>query len=231
MPNYNYTVDVMTSNGKKNLISIVMIDTIKLCGNTFFSMNPFSKDDTSTPHFMSKEDQNLASTYLVNFENKLKAANSSGVPYIIVGGHFPVYSVAEHGSTQCLVQNVMPLLHKYKVSAYLSGHDHNLQHISYTNLGSTVEYIVTGANALNLNSQANAGTVPTNSLKFRWPTSSSLVQGAVDKISGGFLMIQTSSTSMVVNFVVSRPKYFLGIPVPGTYTSTIMYTKTIMPRV
>jgi len=221
----------MTSNAQKKLISIIMIDTIDLCGNTIFNGPLSTAPSNDTPIFANSTLQNLAAMYLVDFENKLKAASSSGVPYIIVGGHFPVYSVAEHGSTQCLVKNVMPLLHKYKVSAYLSGHDHNLQHISYTNLGSTVEYIVTGANALNKNSQANAGTVPTNSLKFRWPTSSSLVQGAVDKISGGFLMIQTSSTSMVVNFVVSRPKYFLGIPVPGTYTSTIMYTKTIMPRV
>jgi tartrate-resistant acid phosphatase type 5 len=56
-------------------------------------------------------------------------------------GHFPVYSVAEHGSTECLIQKVKPLLHKYKVSAYLSGHDHDLQHISHTDMGSTVEYI------------------------------------------------------------------------------------------
>jgi tartrate-resistant acid phosphatase type 5 len=210
MPNYNYTVDVMTSNGKKNLISIVMIDTIKLCGNTFFSMNPFSKDDTSTPHFMSKEDQNLASMYLVNFENKLKAANSSGVPYIIVGGHFPVYSVAEHGSTQCLVQNVMPLLHKYKVSAYLSGHDHNLQHISYTNLGSTVEYIVAGANSWNANSMQNLNTVPNLSLKFRWPENTELVYG-------GFLLVEAGQFKMNVNFVKAD--------------GTFLYKKEILRRV
>jgi len=222
MPNYNYTVDVMTSNAQKKLISIVMIDTIKLCGNTIF--NPLSVYGNNTPIFANSAAQSLAALYLADLESKLKTISASSVPYIIVGGHFPVYSVAEHGSTQCLIQKVMPLLHKYKVSAYMSGHDHNLQHLSYTNLGSTVEYFVVGANALNAYSVVNLNTVPTGSLKFQWPTKSNL-------IDGGFILVQASATSMIVNFVKSSPKTLFGVPIPGAYTTSILYTKTILPRV
>ncbi len=48
-------------------------------------------------------------------------------PYLLVNGHFPVYSVAEHGPTACLIERLRPLLHKYHATAYICGHDHNLQ--------------------------------------------------------------------------------------------------------
>ncbi len=223
MPNFNYTVDVMADKAKNKLISIVMIDTIKLCGNTIF--NPLTNSDiysNNTPLFANNTDQALAAMHWVDLENKLKAISATKVPYIIVSGHFPVYSVAEHGSTKCLIKNLVPLLHKYKVSAYLSGHDHNLQHLSYSDRGSTVEYFVVGANALNSYSVDNADTVPSGSLKYQWPKSK-------DYVNGGFLMVQANAANMTMNFVKSSPKFGLPIPKFG-YTTSILYTKTILPR-
>jgi tartrate-resistant acid phosphatase type 5 len=55
-----------------------------------------------------------------------------------------VWSVAEHGPTDTLVHKLKPLLEKYNVTAYMCGHDHNLQHIT----DSGVQYYVTGAGHL-----------------------------------------------------------------------------------
>ena len=47
--------------------------------------------------------------------------------YLLVGGHYPVWSVGAHGPTSHLVENLMPLLHRNKVTAYMAGHDHDIQ--------------------------------------------------------------------------------------------------------
>lgn len=57
-------------------------------------------------------------------ESELKASTAD---YIMVGGHYPVYSVCEHGNTDTLVVNLKPLLVQYGAH-YMSGHDHCMEH-------------------------------------------------------------------------------------------------------
>ena len=57
--------------------------------------------------------------------------------------YFTVWSIAEHGPTQLLVEKLRPLLIKYKVTGYISGHDHNMQHLREKN--QSLEYFVIGA--------------------------------------------------------------------------------------
>ena len=108
----------MTSNGQKNLISIVIIDTVLLCGNIEWSL--LKPLDNKLPKFETPTQEALAALYFADLEEKLKAIAATGVPYIIVAGHYAVYSAADSGSYQCLIEKLMPLLHKYKVSAYVS---------------------------------------------------------------------------------------------------------------
>ena len=56
----------------------------------------------------------------------------STADWLFVCGHHPVYSAGRHGPTPRLVNQLRPLLEKYKVAAYFCGHDHNLQHIQGT---------------------------------------------------------------------------------------------------
>jgi tartrate-resistant acid phosphatase type 5 len=56
--------------------------------------------------------------------------NSSHALWKIVVGHHPIYSsVSNHGNTNELIDNILPLLQKYGVRIYLCGHEHFLQYL------------------------------------------------------------------------------------------------------
>ena len=60
-----------------------------------------------------------------------------------------VWSVGHHGPTDILVDKLNPMLLKYKVAAYFSGHDHDMQHIN----DSGVQYFLSGVGHLVESSQ------------------------------------------------------------------------------
>jgi len=68
---------------------------------------------------------------------------ASQADYLIVIGHYPVYSGGEHGNSRVLMKLLKPLLEQYQVSFYTSGHDHSLQHL----VKNGVNYFVSGAGA------------------------------------------------------------------------------------
>ena len=70
-------------------------------------------------------------------EDALKASTAR---WKVVVGHHPVYSVgarkqAAGGGIQAeLERTLVPLFEKYHVQAYVAGHEHSLQAVSYTHL-------------------------------------------------------------------------------------------------
>lgn len=72
-----------------------------------------------------------------------EALAQSRAPWKVVIGHHPIHSGGHHGDARELIAHVKPLLERYGVQAYLSGHDHVLQHIR----NGSVDYVVTGAGA------------------------------------------------------------------------------------
>ena len=49
--------------------------------------------------------------------------------WLVVVGHYPVYSRGEHGDISELKVYLLPLLQKYAVDVYLCGHDHIAKHL------------------------------------------------------------------------------------------------------
>jgi len=52
--------------------------------------------------------------------------------WIVMAGHYPIYSSGEHGDNDDLVSALQPLLDSYKVHMYYCGHDHMSAHYSYS---------------------------------------------------------------------------------------------------
>ena len=87
-----------------------------------------------------------------------KGLANSMADYKIVAGHHPVYADTKKSESERLDMQkyVQPLLEKYGVDLYLSGHIHNHQHIRPR--GSSVDYVVVSSGALSRKVKPIEGT-------------------------------------------------------------------------
>lgn len=70
-----------------------------------------------------------------------KILKTSTSKWKIVFGHYPVFSNGPHHLSHKLQEYLVPLFMQYKVDFYVSGHDHNLQHLTKNN----TNYVIAGA--------------------------------------------------------------------------------------
>mmetsp|Transcript_553 Transcript_553/g.1439 ORF Transcript_553/g.1439 Transcript_553/m.1439 type:complete len:456 (-) Transcript_553:172-1539(-) len=151
LPRYWYSV-VVPSDSKKFDVQFVFIDTVILAEGASMALAEEKMKSGLPPHLKPEDIDKwkkwagqrkaMAKLQLEWFEHAL---NTSTADWLIVAGHYPVFSGGEHGNTQELQEQVLPLLQKYKVDAYLAGHDHTLQHLE----DGGVNYFVSGSGALN----------------------------------------------------------------------------------
>lgn len=115
-PHYYYSLR-LSLPGTNTSARLLMLDTVLLCGGgDDFGVGGAPK---------GPQDAGAAAAQLAWLRGRLAAARHDR--YVLVAGHYPVWSVAEHGPTACLVRLLRPLLRHHRVTAYLCGHDHNLQ--------------------------------------------------------------------------------------------------------
>jgi tartrate-resistant acid phosphatase type 5 len=119
LPDFNYVINIRTANGSTHVMSILVIDTVQLCG-----LNRSSRGQTRFEGILDDADSRAQ---LKMIEDTLEKLSKTDVPYVIVAGHYPVWSISAHGPTPCMIEKIRPILQKYSVTAYFCGHDHNLQ--------------------------------------------------------------------------------------------------------
>lgn len=79
---------------------------------------------------------------LFHVEQMLIAAENS--TWVVVCGHYPIYTSGEHGDSSELITYLQPLIAKYNVSMYLAGHDHLSGHLQHEG----IEYFIAGGGAM-----------------------------------------------------------------------------------
>ena len=81
---------------------------------------------------------------LKRIRDTLEGLKENPADWVIMAGHYPVFSGGDHGDTDELLEYLLPLIEAYNVDVYLSGHDHISEHLKYGN----TSYYVVGAGCM-----------------------------------------------------------------------------------
>lgn len=114
-------------------VHVFFLDTFTLCPN--------ESRHCSMAMGMHDFDRYYSDTDHQQYQWLEKSLAASTCTWKVVIGHYPVFSNGIHGNTQELVTNLLPLLKKYHVDFYLSGHDHDLEFLRRDD----INFIVSGA--------------------------------------------------------------------------------------
>lgn len=176
---YRLRARVPSSNAS---VSLLLLDTVSLCGVS---------DDFADGLPRGPRSPEAARAQWAWLRAQLAAARDD---FVLVAGHYPVWSVAEHGPTRCLQRRLLPLLAQHRVTAYLCGHDHNLQFLQdEQGLG----FVLSGAGNFMDPSKKHARKVPKGYLRFHYGEETSL---------GGFVHVEITPKEMAVTYLEASGK-------------------------
>lgn len=180
---YTFSKDVgAEAGGSKNAtIQFVMIDTVILSGSSDV-LDPATGEvarELRGSELPGPVDRAAAQSQMDWLEHTL---NTSKADFLVVAGHYPVWSICEHGPTSLLVDAVKPMLERHHVTAYIAGHDHCME----TFVDGDIDYHGMGSAHENDRSTSHANKVPKDSLKFHTPGK-----------SGGFGSFTVNASSFV----------------------------------
>eukprot|EP01031_Cornospumella_fuschlensis_P034445 gene34445-41691_t len=136
-PARNYSKRFAIPGSANATVQIIFVDTTTLAP----SVNKCCNENGG----VSKEEQSLRiQNQLEHIIAALEEAKADPPTWLLVAGHYPVFSAGSNGDTIELQQNLLPLLREYRVHAYLCGHDHISEHLRHKG----VEFFVAGAGSM-----------------------------------------------------------------------------------
>jgi tartrate-resistant acid phosphatase type 5 len=132
MPQRWYSVKLPAKNP---LLTLICLDS-NIPGSKGLDLWPWSFVLTKQQH----EEQQ------VWFEAEL--AKPRTTPFVAVVAHHPLYTNGKHRDNPKLIAQWGSLLRRYKVDLYLSGHDHDLQHLEFKGLPTS--FVISGGGGAEL---------------------------------------------------------------------------------
>ena len=108
----------------------IFIDTVKIYPELY----------DKTINFYNNQDIQRS---LYDLEQMLIHAKQLKCKWIFVYGHYHLFSNGYYGNYKLMIQRVLPLLRKYRVAVYFSGHEHNFQLLKYDG----IYFCINGAGA------------------------------------------------------------------------------------
>ncbi|EGT52591.1 hypothetical protein CAEBREN_25528 [Caenorhabditis brenneri] len=210
-------------------IDFLMIDTISLCGNTkdiqnagFIEMLRNESHDPRGPLNVTEAEEQWKW-----LETNLEESTAQ---YLIVSGHYPIHSMSSHGPTDCLRQRLDPLLKRFNVNAYFSGHDHSLQHFVFDgNADHKISYVVSGAASRADASTKHIKEFSRDNLKFNYPEKSWISWSPVSQLGfrkGGFIYAEFGPESARLDFLDKSGKQLYATYIPTRQIPTDTATRS-----
>ena len=110
-------------SNKRVTIDLIMIDTVDLCSKNEIIDEEDERYSNPLPLLPKSHAANNGEQWQW-IEDQM---SKSQADYLLVAGHYPVFSVCIQGPTKTLIHHLRPLLLKYGAH-YLAGHDHCMNH-------------------------------------------------------------------------------------------------------
>ncbi|KAL7545207.1 hypothetical protein ACHAWF_008560 [Thalassiosira exigua] len=195
-PDYNHRVvkKFSPNDGDPPVkLEIIMIDTIILAGNACFQAeSEFSAEFFQPPPGPASDEASMRQASMT-MDWVRDALEESDADYLLVAGHYPIYSACRTGGTQYLIDNLDPMLKQYGATAYLSGHEHCQFHFARDEMN----YFLSGTGHDCCYSAKTSNLPSGGDLKYLLADETTDYSGS-SGVRGGFLSFDVTRDEMVV---------------------------------
>jgi len=139
LPQINYTNWIMDNFYYQKTFDNIDIFFIDTC---LINPNNFCLSDDIISFKIGIDVEFIKNKMMLWLHNKLSKSKKD---IKIICGHYPIISFGKYSWNKTIANSLIPIITKYKVDYYVSGHDHNLQIIPVKTKEYTFTQIISGA--------------------------------------------------------------------------------------